>query len=283
MSELIDWHTHCWLPEHRSAEDQLLWERRGVLGTGQADPETHRMAIDEAGVDKFVVVAIPKRLPMFTPHEFIADYVNRYPGRAVGFASVYPDDKNSADEFEHAVKDLGLKGLKLSPCYQEMDPRSDSCCALYEIAVHHSVPVMFHSGAAYTGTLEFGDVTFLDKVALSFPDLKIIVAHFGQPYMEQTCILMRKNENIFADLSGRFHRPWQLYNGLMTAQEYGVADRLLFGSDFPVTKPAQALSEFRSINNWGGGAMMPRVPDKLIEAIIYERPLSLLGIDPESR
>ena len=49
--------------------------------------------------------------------------------------------------------------------------------------------------------------------------------------MEQTAILMRKNENVFADLSARFHRPWQLYNGIMIAMEYRVVDRLLFGSD----------------------------------------------------
>ena len=210
-----------------------------MLGDGQADPEKHRRVIDEAGVDRFVVVAIPKRSLEYTPNEFIAEYVNRYPGRAVGLASVYPDDDDSAEEFEHAVKNLGLKGLKLSPCYQEMDPRSMSCCALYEIAQHYEVPVMFHAGAAYTGSLEFGDICLLDKVGMTFPDLKIIVAHFGQPHMEQTCILMRKNENIFADLSARFHRPWQLYNGLMVAQEYGVAERLLFGSDFPVAHPGR--------------------------------------------
>ena len=281
MSELVDWHTHCWLPEHRSAHDQILWERRGVLGTGQADPEAHRTVVDEAGIGQFVVIAIPKRTPLRTPNDFIARTVNRYPGRAVGFASVYPDDHDSADEFEHAIRHLGLKGLKLSPCYQEMDPRSDSCCALYEIAQDYEVPVMFHTGAAYTGTLEFGDVALLDKVGMSFPRLKIIVAHFGQPYMEQTCILMRKNENIFADLSARFHRPWQLYNGLMIAQVYGVVERLLFGSDFPVRTPLEALAEFRGINDWGGGALLPRIPDKLIESIIYERPLSLLGIAPD--
>ena len=252
-----------------------------MLGSGQADPDAHRSAVDEAGIEQFVVIAIPKRLSWCTPNEFIADYVKRYPGRAVGLASVYPDDPGSADEFEHAIKNLGLKGLKLSPCYQSMDPRSENCCALYEIAQHYQVPVMFHAGAAYTGSLEFGDVCLLDKVGMSFPELKIIVAHFGQPHMEQTCILMRKNENIFADLSARFHRPWQLYNGLMIAQEYGVAERLLFGSDFPVRTPAEALAEFRGINDWGVGPIMPRIPDELIESIINERPLSMLGIAPE--
>ncbi len=280
MGHLIDWHTHCWLPEHRPKDDQELWKLRGVLGTGKADPDEHQAAIDAAGVEKFVVVAIPKRGAMCTPNEFIAEYVGRFPGRAVGLSSVDPEEAGAADAFEHAITKLGLRGIKLSPVYQSMDPRSANCYKLYEIAQAHKVPVMYHVGGAYTGSLEFGDPFLLDKVGLDFPDMKIIVAHFGQPYMEQTCILMRKNENIFADLSARFHRPWQLYHGIMIAQEYRVTDRLLFGSDFPVRTTAEALAEFRAINEWGQGANMPRIPDALIEGIINERPLSLLGIDP---
>ena len=66
----------------------------------------------------------------------------------------------------------------------------------------------------------------------------------------------------------------------MIAIEYKVADRLLFGSDFPVRTPAQAMDEFRRINDWGAGVAMPRIPEETIEAIMHERPLAMLGIDP---
>ena len=281
MSQLIDWHTHCYLEEHGSPEDYEIQRRRGVLGTGKADPELHRATIEEAGIERFVVIAIPRRGDIHTPHEFIADYVAQYSGRAIGFGSVHPHEPGAAEELEHAITKLGLRGLKLSPTYQAMDPRSPECWRLYEIADHHRVPVMFHCGGAYTGSLEWADPCLLDKVAMAFPDLKLIVAHFGQPYMEQTAILMRKNENVFADLSARYHRPWQLYHGIMIAIEYQVVDRLLFGSDFPVRTPRVAIEEFRGINEWGGGVNMPQVPDEVIEAIMYERPLSLLGIEPD--
>ncbi len=279
MGELVDWHTHVFLNEHRTDEDRALQALRNVLGDGRADPELHRQAIGEASVARFVIVALPKHSGNHTPPEFIAAAVRRYPGRAVGLCSVHPEDADAADEFERAIA-LGLRGLKLSPTYQAMDPRSPSCGRLYEIACSHDIPVMFHCGGAYTGSLEFADPCLLDRVAMEFPRLKIIVAHFGQPYMEQTAILMRKNENVFADLSARFHRPWQLYNGLMIAREYGITDRLLFGSDFPVRRPARAIEEFRAINDWGAGLAMPRIPESLIESILHERPLSLLGIDP---
>ena len=283
MSGLVDWHTHCFLEEHRTDEDRRLWSQRGVMAGGpMASPEQHAAAIAEAEPSQFVIVAIPKRDGIDTPAEFIAAQVARFPGRAVGFCSVDPEvDEDASGLFEHAL-DLGLKGLKLSPTYQRMDPAGKACWPLYEIAVARKVPIMFHCGGAYTGSLEFADPWLLDKVALAFPDLKIIVAHFGQPYMEQTAVMMRKNENMYADLSARFHRPWQLYHGLMVAGEYGVTDRLLFGSDYPVRTTAQAMAEFRAINDWGAGIAMPRIPEATIEAILHDRPLSLLGIAPDA-
>ena len=280
MGKLIDWHLHCFLPEHRSAEDAETQKRRNVAGTGEAAPEQLHAAVDEAGLDQFVLVTSPRREGVAIPHEFIAEQVAGYPGRAVGLASVNPAETGAADEFERAVTELGLRGVKISPTYQGIDPRSAPCMEIYEIANGHRVPVMFHCGGAYTGSLEWADPCLLDRVAMTFPELNLIVAHFGQPYMEQTAILMRKNENVFADLSARFHRPWQLYHGVMVAIEYRVADRLLFGSDFPVRRPAQAMADFRRINDWGGGTTMPRIPDELIESIMYERPLSMLGLEP---
>src|SRR5262245_3784301 len=109
MGKLIDWHTHCFLPEHRSAEDAELQTRRNVLGTGQADPALHQAAIAAAGIDQFVVIAIPKREGIHTPHEFIAEYVAKFPGRAVGIGSVHPEEPGAAAELERAITKLGLR------------------------------------------------------------------------------------------------------------------------------------------------------------------------------
>ena len=279
--QVVDWHMHCYLAEHRSAEDRETTKRRNVSRTVDVpDPQMFRKVIDEADVKQFIIVALPRSDGMHVPNEFIAEQVALYPGRAVGFGSVDPWSRKAGDDFEYALTTLGLRGLKLSPTYQAIDPRSPQMWPLYEIANEHGVPVMLHCGGAYKGSLEWADPILVDKVALAFPNLKIIIAHFGQPYMEQTAILMRKNENVYADLSARYHRPWQLYNGVMIANEYKVTDRLLFGSDFPVLSPLEAIAKFRGINDWGAGANMPKIPEDVIESIIFERPLSLLNLAP---
>ena len=56
-----------------------------------------------------------------------------------------------------------------------------------------------------------------------------------------------------------------------------MTDRLLFGSDFPVMTQA-AADAFRAINDWEDGVRLPPIPPDLIEQILYERPLELLGL-----
>ena len=277
--QLIDWHTHCYLPEHVDPASAAAMEARG-LSSGDAGPDRHRRGVSDGGADKFVVIRMPTRWGRGIPNDFIAEYVARYPGRAVGFAAVDPNDADAPAELERSVTRLGLRGLKLSPVYHGFDPWSPAAWRLYELADGLGVPVMFHMGGAYDpeAALEWGSPLLLDRVGRAFPHLRIIVAHLGQPMMQETVMLMRKNENVFADLSARFHRKWQLYNGLRTAIEYGVTDRILFGSDFPVATTRGAAEAFRAINDWGDGVRLPPIPERLIDEILFQRPLELLGL-----
>ena len=70
---------------------------------------------------------------------------------------------------------------------------------------------------------------------------------------------------------GRAHEP-------LLALEYGVEGRLLFGSDWPFTTPAETIDELRRINRFTEGTALPRVPEAVIEAIVERDSLSLLGL-----
>ena len=116
--------------------------------------------------------------PMSTPRT--SSSPSRSPGfrdaRSASPAWTRATPGRSPNEFERAVTTHGLRGLKISPTYQAIDPRSPECWRLYEIADAHRTPVMFHCGGAYTGSLEWADPCLLDKVAMAFPDLKLVVA-----------------------------------------------------------------------------------------------------------
>ena len=268
----VDWHMHIWLPEHFGGAGKTPAGSEVAKGSPAAAREAMK------AVDRYVVVGL--QVPwVHIPNDFIAEQVKASGGRAIGFACVDPKADGAAREFERSVEKLGLHGLKLSPTYQGFDPRDKAAWRLYEIADRLKIPVMWHVGgaAASSATLEHGNPLLIDPVARAFPNLRMIVAHLGQPHMQETIILVRKNKNVFTDLSARFHRPWQLYNGLVIAKEYGILPKVFFGSDFPNRGPTEALALFEKIASFTEGTNLPPITREDIHDIVYNRPLSLLG------
>ena len=276
-SMLIDWHTNLALPEHYAADEGGEFAKRVNVET-PGTPESHREHV-VARTDKFVVVTMYfPLLKTFVPNEFVADYVRQYPGRAKGFACVEPMAADASRKLEYAIKELGLHGLKISPVYGGFDPWAREAGEVYKTCDRLGIPLLWHQSAGYAADccLEYGNPILLDRIGREFPNLRMIVAHFGQPWIGETAVLLRKHPQIFSDLSARFHRRWQLFNALMLAQEYRITGQLLFGSDFPLRKTDEALAEFRALNNWGEGVSMPKFPAETIEDIINNRPLELI-------
>jgi predicted TIM-barrel fold metal-dependent hydrolase len=75
-----------------------------------------------------------------------------------------------------------------------------------------------------------------------------------------------------------FYRPWQFYNALMLAHEYGVVNKLLFGSDYPFTSPQETVEALKNINSIVGRSGLPRIPEQAVEEIIYRDSLRLLHL-----
>jgi len=275
---LIDWHTNLQLDQHCDDAGEMI-SRVGIAI--EATPESHERHIANIA-DKFTVVTMNfPRIKVRVPNEFVAEYVRRFPGRAKAFACVDPLDQNAPRALEYAIKELGMHGLKISPVYGGYDPWCSEAWRIYQLCSRLRIPLLWHQSAAYASdsTLEHGNPILLDRIAREFPKLRMIVAHFGQPWIGETVVLLRKHPQIFADLSARFHRKWQLYNALMLALDYKVTNQLLFGSDFPLRTTSDALKEFRGINDWDVGVTLPKFPPEIIEDIIQNRPIELLWPD----
>jgi uncharacterized protein len=279
-SMIIDWHTNLGLIEHGfEAGPANMTARTGATQT--CDPaafETHVASTAE----KFVIITMYfPRLGIRVPNEFVAETVAKYKGRAVGLAGIDPFEQDAPKKLEHAVKELGLKGLKWSPVYGAFDPWCPEAWAIYATCDRLGVPILWHQSAAFAqfAAHEYGNPTLLDRIARTFPKLRMIVAHIGQPWVEDCVVLLRKHPQIFADLSARYHRKWQLHHAMMLAIEYKVTNQLLFGSDFPLRSTSEALAEFRALNDWGPDVKLPKIPNEIIEDIINNRPIELVWTD----
>ena len=140
---------------------------------------------------------------------------------------------------------------------------------------------MIHQGTTFPqkAPLKYSLPILLEDVAMRFPRLKMIIAHMGHPWIAETVVLIRKQPNFFADISALHYRPWQFYNGLICAKEYGVLNKLLFGSDYPYTNPDVTMQDLRKINQIVEGTNLPKLTSQEIETLIHSPTLQLLELE----
>ena len=211
---------------------------------------------------------------------FVAETVARSPDALIGFLSVDPTQEGWQDELREGHQDLGLQGIKLLSMYAGFRPDDPSVEPLWRYAREHGLPVLLHTGTTFVSQapLECTLPRHLDPVAIRFPDVKIILAHLGHPYEGECVAVIRKHPNVYADLSALHYRPFQLYHSLMLVQEYGVWDKLLFGTDYPFTTVDASLAGLRSLNNLLEGTALPRLDADELESVIYRDSLSILDL-----
>ncbi|MDE3258641.1 MAG: amidohydrolase family protein [Gemmatimonadota bacterium] len=280
---IIDVHAHVFrYPEHFTEQFRLQAMRaRGDvevdLTTSYQDYRQH------AGVPvRTIAFGGKARLSgIWVDDRHVAETVAGNPDALIGFLSVDPTQEGWQDELRVGHQDLGLKGIKLLSMYAGFRPDDPSVEPLWRYARDHGLPVLLHTGTTFVAQapLECTLPRHLDPVAIRFPDVKIILAHLGHPYEGECVAVIRKHPNVCADLSALHYRPFQLYHSLMLVQEYGVWDKLLFGTDYPFTTVDASLAGLRSLNNMLEGTALPRLDADEIESVIYRDSLSILNLD----
>jgi uncharacterized protein len=292
---ICDVHTHIWQTPDQLGEMDLGEASRAarqrstrITPTGRtlwrtipaADPD-HHWAQSEA-VDKSFVLAFKSRyLKAEIPNRFVADYCSRDPGKLIGFAGIDPTERVAVAELKIAKEDLRLRGITMSPANQDFHPTDSRAMKVYAEAERLGMPILIHPVGQFSeaSKLEFARPYLLDEVARSFPKLRLVIAQMGQPWIDETIIMLGKHANVFADVSGLLSRPWQAYNALVSANQYGVMDKLLFGSDFPYTNATECIETLYSLNQIAQGTNLPVVPREALRGIVERDAISLLGLD----
>ncbi len=238
-------------------------------------------ALDMQAFEKVAVFGMKARLTgWWVPDDYIAAFVARAPGRFFGFAACDPTQPDAMDELRYAIGTLKLSGLKMGPIYAGFDPRERRCDPVYAYCREHGIPIMFHTGTTFNriAPLELGRPSLLDDVAIRYPGLRIVMAHAGHPWGAECLVTIRKHPHVYADISALYYRPWQFYNLLVTAQEYQVTHKLLFGTDYPFANTAESIAGLRNVNRVAGNSGLPRVSEQTIEGILARDAFGELGM-----
>lgn len=245
-----------------------------------AGPERHFAACEP--VDKTIVLGFQSAyLDASVPNDRVAAYVREHPDKLIGFAGIDPSSPREAVEgIRHARDELGMRGVSLAPAAQDFHPSASKAYKVYEAAAELGLPVLFHLGPylAARSKMEYARPILLDEVARDFPALRIVVAHLGYPWIGETLVLLAKHANVYSDVSWLLEQPWAAYQALLSAGQYGVMDRLLFGSGFPYASAAVGIEALYSINHLVHGTNLPAIPREELRTIVERDALGLLGI-----
>jgi predicted TIM-barrel fold metal-dependent hydrolase len=220
-----------------------------------------------AGVDKVLLYAVAPREPRkfgrnpntreisgaHVSNEYIADVCRQYPDLTLPVASFNPryEGATIVDDMERAVEELGARAIKLYPTYNHYRPDDrELCWPIYAKALELNVPVIVHQSwtTLVDAPMKYQHPAQLDDVARDFRELVLICAHFGVPWIEEAMCLVGKHDNVYVDVSywASMEDPEIILRHLLRCPRYGCTyDRILWGTDFPVTPPGPSLELFR--------------------------------------
>ena len=245
---MIDFHTHPVMIQELVRDDPAL--QRAVREVFQlyfpAQPlEVFLAEMDEAGVERAVLLPVDCTTAhgcCIVSNEQVAELAGQN-GRFIGFASVDPALEDAPRRLEKAVRGLGLKGLKLDPALQRfhLDDRK-LAWPLYQVCAELGVPVLVHCGMSWSlaGQAKYARPLALEEVAQEFPRLRIVIAHFGWPWVEEALLVALKYRNVYLDTSIVYSgTPADALRHVLAERigldvlERSLPRQLLFGSNYP--------------------------------------------------
>ncbi|HSR68547.1 MAG TPA: amidohydrolase family protein [Acidobacteriota bacterium] len=249
------------LSQERLAEEvtaELQWETPGT------PVELARRWMEELDRHQVGRCALIASVP--GDEDSVAEAVQAYPDRFVGFFMVDPKAPGAAQRTQEALESKGLKGVCLFPAMHRFKVDQEPARTIFEIAAAiEGAAVFVHCGVLTVGVrkklglkspfdVRCGNPLDLHPVAADHPHLPIIIPHLGAGFLREALMLADLCPNVRFDTSSS--NSWVRYCGLSLGEAFRRAlsvvgaGRLLFGSDssfFPRGYQGKVLDDQRAV------------------------------------
>ncbi|MFP4445170.1 MAG: amidohydrolase family protein [Desulfosudaceae bacterium] len=253
---IIDFHTHIFSRDVRANRAEyfdgepafrLLYESEKSKLAGAADLVA---VIDESEVDLAVTFGFPWENPDLAKrhNDYVIEAQQRYPDRLAGLCCVGMYQGDPAREAERCL-DAGLYGVGELAFYQSgIDEEARQRLApLMAVCRERDKPVMIHTnepvGHHYPGKTPI-TVGQIYDLAAAYPDNRIVLAHWGGGIFFYN-LLKREAKEVLANIWYDTAASPYLYDTRIyrTAAELAGPEKILWGTDFPLLKPARYFKE----------------------------------------
>lgn len=270
----------------RSERMRLTWDLR----TEEPDPEQAGRPLVERWKDELDRYGIGglNFLTGWTNDE-LAKQIAAYPDRFTGFASHPIERPDAAAELKHAVEDLGLRGYKLFGPLTPVSFDDESLTPVWELLSERGLPLLIHFGLLghAGGIVSHPNISPLAifNVARRYPDIPIIIPHFGCGYFQELLHLCWSCPNVYVDTSGSNQwirwMPYELTLETLFRKTYELIgpERIIFGTD-SISFPRGY--NYRYLQDQIRVARDLRFSDHEIESIFGNNARKLLRLEPSS-
>ncbi len=198
--------------------------------------------LDEHGVDRIALIA---SLP--GQEDSVSRAIGAFRERFVGQFMIDPSQPDAAGRARQGLQELGLRVICLFPAMHRFRLDSDEVMAICEAADELGGALFVHCGVLTVGVrrklglpspfdVRLGNPLDLQRAALSFPQLPIVIPHFGAGFFREALIAADLHANIYLDTSSsnswvKYFPNVTLKTALATALDVVGSERLLFGTD----------------------------------------------------
>lgn len=205
-------------------------------------------------------------------NDLLAEIAKKSGDRLIPFAGVDPNaGRDAVRELKRAAKDLGARGLKIHSSANSVYPNDGKKMhPIYEFCQEEGLVILFHTGTTGLGDckVKYSKPEFLDEVCQDFPDLKVVMAHFGWPWSDIAMAVALRNPNVFIDVSG--WKPRYIPQNVLQYLNGNLQDRFLFGTDYPMLRQKDWMNDFDA-------NLRPKLKPEVAEKLLRQNAERLLS------
>jgi len=277
---IIDLHcypsTQAWIDCQGPYVDALAkyWNREWAAKT----EEEVIAEFTEAGVESCLVALDLETTIGTSPcgNDYVHAMWKRNEGRIIQcWGTVDPFKDTAIEEAKHAIEDLGLMGFHFHPIMQHFAVNERQFYPLFETINALKVPIMVDVGTTGMGAgmpggmgakIRHAHPSSIDELAADFPDLNIICAHPGWPWIDEMTAVALHKGNVYWEMSG--WAPKYLPDDIKRDIRGRLKDKVMFGSDYP------SMPYERLFREWGEIGYT----DEILEKFYHKNAEELLGL-----
>jgi len=226
--------------------------------------------MDEVGITKGVVPGRKANPRLGTvDNKEIVELVKQYPDRFIGFPGIDPTSNNAIFEIEELVLKGVCTGIVMEPGVLTEPIYADDkrIYPVYEFCQSEDIPVILMNGGNAGPDLSYSMPIAVDRVAVAFPKLKLIISHGGWPWVTEMLHVSWRRQNVYVS-PDMYMVNFPGCRDYVTAANYMLRDRFLFGTSYPFIPFKDGVSYFKNCG----------VKEELLPDLMYNNAAKLLGI-----